>query len=66
MSVSSMVDSILGNDTLDFAECEDSKCQEIEKLIFEYGWGAVQEVMINILLDGKKQAADYEVIAEVF
>jgi hypothetical protein len=66
MNLSSMLDLIMSNDALDSDECEKSKCQEIEKLIPEYGWAAIQETMINILLNDQRRTSDYEVAAQVF
>ena len=66
MGLSGVLDSILSNDALDSGECEESKCGEIEKLIPEYGWEAIQETTINILLDDQRRISDYDVAAQVF
>jgi hypothetical protein len=66
MSLKDIVYSILSNDSLDSDKCEESKCLEIEKLILEYSWEAMQEIMIDILLDDQRRISDYEVVAQVF
>ena len=66
MGFGNSIDSILGNDILDADGCDGSKCEEIENLIPEYGWVAVQEALLNVLLDDKRRISDYEVAAQVF
>ena len=61
------IDAILSNDALDSDDCEESKCGLIEEeLIPQYGWEAVREAMIRVLLDDSRRAQDYEATAAVF
>jgi hypothetical protein len=66
MTLISIVNSILENDYLDSDEHDGSKCESIEDLIPQYGWEAVQEILINILLDDGRKIEDYLVAAAVF
>jgi hypothetical protein len=60
------INSVLENDYIDSDENGDTTCEKIEKLIPQYGWEAVQEILLNILLDENRKTRDYEVAAEVF
>jgi hypothetical protein len=66
MDLLNAINLILENDFLDSDECEESKCENIEALIPLYGWEAVQEILLRILLGNERKIHDYEVAAQVF
>ncbi len=66
MALIHIINSILADDSLDSEECEKSKCEAIEMLIHAYGWDAVQDALLLILINNERRTRDYEVAAEVF
>lgn len=60
-----LIDSILDNTCFNTENCEYTKCEMIENLIFEYGWKEIEEVILSILLNDNRTIDDYIVAAEV-
>src|SRR4029079_17737382 len=62
MSVQARIEVILADPSFD--EGEDSRCEAIQQLIPELGWGPVLAVLID-LLESVRPRSDYATVAQV-
>jgi hypothetical protein len=64
MAVLATIEAILADDALDDEECDESKCERIERLIAAAGWAEVRDSMLEVLA-ANRRPRDYQVATEV-
>ena len=66
MKLSTLIDSIRSDRTLDRADAGKSKCEAIEDLITKFGWEPIKQNRLAILEDDDPSLSNWQTAAEVF